>query len=299
MAPAQIDIERARRAAAAAFWRGIGWSASELREVEARISEWAEREAPGALDAIDRRQELARRVAARIGPEALRAYDRFNAMQAEGAEAVGARVHAFVEGAVACGAFTRQQADDFKTVVAVAMGVAPLGAARRLARNRVVIPHTDPRFHFPVTRRSGRVGGDNLTGEPAVVSERANNRLDIERQNEAARILGAAGYSIHQNPSLSDDERRLAGVGPRKNPDMIIEGRVFDVYSPGTDNSRNLRGRIARKVSEGQARRIVVNLQNSTLTRAELERSLRRDPIFGLQEVITIDQEGRIGHAFP
>lgn len=92
---------------------------------------------------------------------------------------------------------------------------------------------------------------------------------------------------------------RAAGLDPRKRPDAVIENRVFDVISSRSDTLRNLRSRIAGKVGGRQARRIVVNLQGTTITRAQLERALRDDPITGLQEVITIDQQGRLGHAYP
>jgi hypothetical protein len=54
-------------------------------------------------------------------------------------------------------------------------------------------------------------------------------------------------------------------------------------------------GVIAEKVYKGQAHRVVVSLQDSRITRAELERYLRENPIPQLREVITIDREGRIG----
>ena len=50
---------------------------------------------------------------------------------------------------------------------------------------------------------------------------------------------------------------------------------------------------------DGPAERIVVRLGASSVTRAELRAELQADPIEGLRQVIVIDRDGRVGHAFP
>lgn len=169
-----------------------------------------------------------------------------------------------------------------------------------LRRTRLVLPASDPRSQFPMTRASGRPGGGNLFGAPAQPHENADDaeRDSFRRQNETATALSRAGYRTYQNPDMTREELILAGLGEDKAPDLIVENRVFDVYSP-VGGFASVYAGIRRKVSDRQAFRIVVNLEGSSATRAELERALRLHPIPGLLEVITIDHRGRFGHAYP
>lgn len=168
--------------------------------------------------------------------------------------------------------------------------------------NRVVIPVTDPKFNISRTQATGRVGGGNLSGTPARTRHIPNprQRSGLERQNETAIIMDRAGYGAHQlrDRELSADELRAAGLNPTKNPDYIIEGRIFDNIAPITDSICNAHDRIKKKISRGQTQRVIVNLAGSNISRADLESYLREHPIPRLREVITIDQQGRIGRAF-
>ncbi|MGJ3587566.1 hypothetical protein ACR9EG_13280, partial [Lactococcus lactis] len=78
----------------------------------------------------------------------------------------------------------------------------------------------------------------------------------LERENESATKLAQAGYKIEQNPT----------VPGRKNPDYLIEGKVFDNVAPNTDRVRNVADRVKKKVEAEQTDRVVVNLGDSTVS---------------------------------
>jgi hypothetical protein len=69
---------------------------------------------------------------------------------------------------------------------------------------------------------------------------------------------------------------------------MQIEGRAFDFLAPTTGDVRLLRARLRSKALVEDADRVVVNLDDSTLTAAELEAELRRRPVPGLREVFVL-----------
>ena len=79
-----------------------------------------------------------------------------------------------------------------------------------------------------------------------------------------------------------------------KNPDYVINGQVFDAYSPSTSSVRNAASEIGNKVSGGQTNNVVVNLTDSAITPAQLQNQLNTYPIPGLQQVIVIDQSGKV-----
>ena len=50
---------------------------------------------------------------------------------------------------------------------------------------------------------------------------------------------------------------------------------------------------------DGPAERVAVRLEDSSVTRAELEAELRADPIEGLRQVIVIDRDSNFGQVVP
>lgn len=117
----------------------------------------------------------------------------------------------------------------------------------------------------------------------------ADTKRSLQRENESATSLARAGYDVEQNPTVP-------GV---KNPDYRIEGRIFDNIAPSTGSPRNIHSRIAEKVEDGQADRVVVNLADSPVDVDRLRRQLHDWPIEGLEEVIAIDKNGAVVHLYP
>ena len=65
-------------------------------------------------------------------------------------------------------------------------------------------------------------------------------RRSLTRENEAAETLAKNGYDVEQNPKVE---------GTTRNPDYIIEGEVFDCYSPAQNTSvRNIASTIAGRL---------------------------------------------------
>jgi len=107
------------------------------------------------------------------------------------------------------------------------------------------------------------------------------NIRSLTRENEAAEVLAKKGYDIEQNPKIS---------GTTRNPDYIIEGKVFDCYSPTANKSvQGIWSTIYEKViTKGQTNRVVLNLDDWTGNVSDLIIKLKNDKIEGLEEVIVV-----------
>ncbi len=124
-------------------------------------------------------------------------------------------------------------------------------------------------------------------GEPTRV--RPNNDAETQRghrrENESAEILAQAGFDVVQNPAVD---------GP-KNPDYMIDGKVYDHYAPTTDNVRRIWERVKEKVDDGQAPNVVIGLQDSAADEDMLRKQFADWPIEGLDEVLIVRGDGTTG----
>ncbi|WP_309894411.1 hypothetical protein [Archangium sp.] len=121
-----------------------------------------------------------------------------------------------------------------------------------------------------------------LTGQPTRpgANEKTESGLKaIERENESARLLAENGYDVEQNPPAN---------WKGKKPDYKLNGEYADCYAPRTDNPRSILYTVAEKVNTGQARRIVLNLDDSQVRLDALRKQLLADPITELKEIIVI-----------
>ena len=146
------------------------------------------------------------------------------------------------------------------------------------------------------TEPTGEPGGEP-TGEPTELKpgDNAETKRSIWRERESAQRLADAGYRVEQNPEVLPTDN----VAPGKNPDLRVEGEIFDCYSPATSDAGNIVDRINMKVADGQADRIVLNLQDSSVSRSELRQALMDQGSPDLKEIIAIDQSGNIIRFFP
>jgi uncharacterized protein YukE len=111
----------------------------------------------------------------------------------------------------------------------------------------------------------------------------------LRRENESADALTRNGYDVEQNPSPKPNGKK---------PDYKIEGEYFDNYAPTSGNLDQIRKGMSRKVSVGQADRLVLNLDDCPRSQSEIEGILRRKPIAELKEVIIV-KNGRVIPFFP
>lgn len=75
--------------------------------------------------------------------------------------------------------------------------------------------------------------------------------------------------SRHADDSRDGDgqDRRNSFANPPvlgdKNPDYLVNGKIFDCYAPTTSNIRNIADRVETKVVRRQPDRIVLNMTDS------------------------------------
>ncbi|NJC66982.1 hypothetical protein HC028_21100 [Planosporangium flavigriseum] len=109
------------------------------------------------------------------------------------------------------------------------------------------------------------------------------------RENEAADTLAEHGYDVEQNPPRNPNG---------KDPDYKIEGEYFDCYAPQTKNLDNIRDEVSGKVKEGQADRIVLNLDDCPRSAEEIAGILERKPVTGLKEILVVE-DGQVSRLYP
>lgn len=101
----------------------------------------------------------------------------------------------------------------------------------------------------------------------------------MRRQNESADFLADQGFDIEHNsvPNASG-----------KVPDYKLRGKDCDHFNVRSGNPEQARKGISDKISEYQAERIVVRLDDSILTPDDVLGILERKPIASLKELIII-----------
>jgi hypothetical protein len=182
--------------------------------------------------------------------------------------------------------------------VAVVRGIEP---AIQVSMSGTPNPNVEG---IDATKISSDLGGDTQPtrlpdpnakpgGHPTRIPSRArpDNKLQLQRENESAEVLEKAGYHTEQNPSKLPNG---------KEPDYLIEGKIFDNYAPTIDNPRSIVSYIEKnKILTGQADRVVLNLTDSSVDLDTMRAQLHDWPIKGLKEVIAIDKQGNILHLYP
>jgi hypothetical protein len=158
----------------------------------------------------------------------------------------------------------------------------------------------NPKYIPSQTKPTGKVGGDPI-GPPTPNKANADSlsKRGIMRENQSAQILADRGYKVEQNPRLSGEQMQKLGLKPSKDPDFLIEGKVFDNLAPLGDTPAKVAASIKGKVDAGQTRRIVLNLGDTPVTPGDIQRYLKANPVPNLQEIIAIDKNGGIHRSFP
>jgi hypothetical protein len=152
-----------------------------------------------------------------------------------------------------------------------------------------------------ITHRTGRPGG-KPAGRPTriEVDDDTSTRRSIEMENSAAVALTDQGWQVKQNPTsaeVAEARHRTGDVGdPKKKPDYLLEGRVFDCYSP-TNPAKSPRGvwrEVQIKIDRLQTQRVVVNLQDWRGDMSALRKQFLDWPIAGLKEAKAITPDGDV-----
>ncbi len=149
-----------------------------------------------------------------------------------------------------------------------------------------------------MTALGGGAGGSSgtkgrLTGRPTRPGpndKRPENIRAIDRENDSARILADSGYHVEQNPLPKPNGTK---------PDYKIDGEYFDCYAPSSPSARNIATNMeTQKVQRDQASRIILNLDDTSVTLDAMKKQLTDWTIPGLKKVIGI-KAGTVVSLFP
>ncbi|GBK61457.1 hypothetical protein PbDSM24746_14610 [Paenibacillus macerans] len=101
--------------------------------------------------------------------------------------------------------------------------------------------------------------GSKVTDQELKLFDSKRKDPGYEREVDTFKLLKAEGYDI--TPLKEIPGGNGWGIAPQSNPDFIIEGNVFDCYSPQGILSDNKVREIYKKTKK-QANRIILNLDD-------------------------------------
>jgi hypothetical protein len=130
----------------------------------------------------------------------------------------------------------------------------------------------------PAASPTGRLD----TSSPDPAKQRA-----LELQAEAALLLARAGYEVDHSGA------ETAGA------DYTVEGRPFECYAPQSASVNQIWDEAKHKVTEGQANRLVIHVDRTTVDVAALREVFSQYPIRGLRELVVITKDRTIVPLWP
>jgi hypothetical protein len=191
--------------------------------------------------------------------------------------------------------------------------VEALNTVKNVAKTEVITPKVvEPRVSQPLRARPsetvpsskqpiGSIGTpEKVPNNLKTIDEKLFAR-SIKRQNEAAEVMSKNGYHVEYQPKITEADRmsRFPWFKKERNPDFKIEGEIFDGYAPNKDTGiKSLLRGIKDKTEKNQARRILLNLDDSNVSVTELAKELRLSKLPYLDEVIVV-KGGKITKVYP
>ena len=112
------------------------------------------------------------------------------------------------------------------------------------------------------------------SGHPARVHPNNTNPGSsggLVAENDAAAWLAQLGFDVVQSPTVANgpvtrSDMVSLGLRADADPDKLVNGLVFDTYSPTSPSARNIHANIRdNKLGTGQTRRVIVNISDSTV----------------------------------
>lgn len=156
-----------------------------------------------------------------------------------------------------------------------------------------------------VTHPTGQRGGEPEGPVTKIeAGDDATTKRSLERENVAAAILADHGYRTQQNPTKAEVAEVRSATGdtgdPAKDPDYVLDGRIFDCYSPEPMKPvRGIWSVVEDKVVEGQTQRVVVDLEHWPGSLTDLRKQFDDWPIEHLKEVKIITSDGEVVQFMP
>jgi hypothetical protein len=152
-----------------------------------------------------------------------------------------------------------------------------------------------------VTVGTGPPAG-RLEGRPTRIGAREDDdvKRSLDRENSAAAALAEQGFQVRQNPTPDEVAQARLTTGdsgsPDSDPDYLVEGRVFDCYSPSAVKPvRGIWSEVEEKVLDReQTQRVVINLADWSGDLSALRKQFADWAIPGLKEAKVITRTGDI-----
>lgn len=161
-----------------------------------------------------------------------------------------------------------------------------------------ILPHYEKVYNFDIAdnenyyvTEDGILVHNGYGGNPTKINpdDAPENIRALTRENESAQTLSSK-YDVEQNPK---------GDFGGKNPDYKIDGEVYDCYSPSSSSPRNISSNISdSKIATGQTTNVVINLDDSPVSMAQMSEQLKNYPIEGMENAIGI-KNGEIVKLYP
>ncbi|MEV6850468.1 hypothetical protein [Actinoplanes sp. NPDC051411] len=130
--------------------------------------------------------------------------------------------------------------------------------------------------------------------------EDAETKRSLYRENTGAEALAGQGFQVRQNPSKAEVAQARLNTGDtgsaESDPDYLVEGRVFDCYSPSpVKKVRGVWSEVwVKVVTRRQTQRVVINMADWPGDLSALRKQFADWPIPGLKEAKAITPSGDI-----
>ena len=147
----------------------------------------------------------------------------------------------------------------------------------------------------PTGQIGGKPGGLRQTTAPGAESA---DKAQVDSENQVADATARAGYRTVQRPTdgpnraLTPERMKAEGLRPAADPDLLLENRIWDVYTPEADKASSIRNAIQDKIDKRQTHRVLVDLRGTTQTPASVRAAIREKPLQGVKEVMFFTNQG-------
>ena len=155
-----------------------------------------------------------------------------------------------------------------------------------------------------LTRPTGPIGGVPTGLPPASrAGAPSKDKAQVDSEIHVGGAFAGAGYRTEQQPTREANaaavrqQMEAEGLDPEKDPDLRVEGRIWDIYTPESADPGSIRAGIAKKIGAGQTHRVAVDLRGVGQTEAAVRAALRADPVPDLKEIAVITEDG-LTHPF-
>jgi Contact-dependent growth inhibition CdiA C-terminal domain len=115
-------------------------------------------------------------------------------------------------------------------------------------------------------------------------------------EEKAAHALSDMGYKVKFNDGqISRDRMLKEGLDPGRVPDLEVNGKIFDIYSPVSRDPKAAVQGVIDKIDKGQTHRVVINVSGEAGAPEKLKEitdRLRAINPNGLHEVLAVKITG-------